>query len=274
MAGLAQRASRRELPQISRHEAPAAQARTGTPDFATSPTLRRSRAPSRPCAAIARHASRRWAHRTFSTAMRSTISTSATPSRPPPTAPPARKPSRSTASRSRSSSGWCRTASIRCCWSASMWRGTRASRPACSPSRTRCAPRWTLGDSVYDFTIGDHPYKTQFGGEAMPLYETHQGRTLRGRVAAHYHRAAARGQARAQAAAQARKERPGRGTSERRLSCRIVYRCLTTFRCRNGREVNGMAWSLIQTGAGPDLATARSIARFAVPDWASGVPRR
>ena len=39
------------------------------------------------------------------------------------------------------------------------------------------------GDSVYDFTIGDHPYKIQFGGEAVPLYEAHQGRTLRGRVA-------------------------------------------------------------------------------------------
>ena len=39
------------------------------------------------------------------------------------------------------------------------------------------------GDSVYDFTIGDYAYKTQFGGKANPLYEWHQGRTLRGHVA-------------------------------------------------------------------------------------------
>jgi len=39
------------------------------------------------------------------------------------------------------------------------------------------------GDRVYDFTIGDHPYKGQFGGAAVPLYEWHQARTLRGQAA-------------------------------------------------------------------------------------------
>lgn len=39
------------------------------------------------------------------------------------------------------------------------------------------------GDSVCDFTIGDHPYKLQFGGKASPLYEWHQARTLRGHAA-------------------------------------------------------------------------------------------
>jgi CelD/BcsL family acetyltransferase involved in cellulose biosynthesis len=39
------------------------------------------------------------------------------------------------------------------------------------------------GDRVYDFTIGDHPYKQQFGATAIPLYEWHRPRTLRGYVA-------------------------------------------------------------------------------------------
>ncbi|TMJ02044.1 MAG: GNAT family N-acetyltransferase [Alphaproteobacteria bacterium] len=39
------------------------------------------------------------------------------------------------------------------------------------------------GDSVYDFTIGDYSYKTQFGGQPNPLYEWHQARTLRGHAA-------------------------------------------------------------------------------------------
>jgi len=39
------------------------------------------------------------------------------------------------------------------------------------------------GDSVYDFTIGDYSYKTQFGGEAKPLYEWHRARTVRGHLA-------------------------------------------------------------------------------------------
>jgi CelD/BcsL family acetyltransferase involved in cellulose biosynthesis len=39
------------------------------------------------------------------------------------------------------------------------------------------------GDSIYDFTIGDHPYKTQFGGEPVALHEWHQARTLRGHAA-------------------------------------------------------------------------------------------
>ena len=39
------------------------------------------------------------------------------------------------------------------------------------------------GDRVYDFTIGDYSYKMQFGGEANPLYEWHQARTLRGHAA-------------------------------------------------------------------------------------------
>jgi CelD/BcsL family acetyltransferase involved in cellulose biosynthesis len=34
------------------------------------------------------------------------------------------------------------------------------------------------GDRVYDFTIGDHPYKLQFGGETVPLHEWHCARTL------------------------------------------------------------------------------------------------
>jgi hypothetical protein len=39
------------------------------------------------------------------------------------------------------------------------------------------------GDSVYDFTIGNHPFKVKFGGEAIPLYEWHQARTIRGHMA-------------------------------------------------------------------------------------------
>ncbi len=39
------------------------------------------------------------------------------------------------------------------------------------------------GDSVYDFTIGDHPYKTRFGGEPVALHEWYQARTLRGHAA-------------------------------------------------------------------------------------------
>jgi CelD/BcsL family acetyltransferase involved in cellulose biosynthesis len=38
------------------------------------------------------------------------------------------------------------------------------------------------GDHVYDFTIGDHPYKTQFGGQAIPLYEWHGSNTHLGRT--------------------------------------------------------------------------------------------
>jgi CelD/BcsL family acetyltransferase involved in cellulose biosynthesis len=37
-------------------------------------------------------------------------------------------------------------------------------------------------DRVYDFTIGDHPYKQQFGAESIPLYEWHRAATLRGHV--------------------------------------------------------------------------------------------
>ena len=40
------------------------------------------------------------------------------------------------------------------------------------------------GDRVYDFTIGDHPYKLQFGAEMVALEEWHRARTLRGHAAA------------------------------------------------------------------------------------------
>jgi len=36
------------------------------------------------------------------------------------------------------------------------------------------------GDGVYDFTVGDHPYKRQFAAETMPLYECHVPRTISG----------------------------------------------------------------------------------------------
>ena len=39
------------------------------------------------------------------------------------------------------------------------------------------------GDRVYDFTIGDHPYKLRFGGKATPLHEWYQARTVRGYAA-------------------------------------------------------------------------------------------
>lgn len=39
------------------------------------------------------------------------------------------------------------------------------------------------GDRVYDFTIGDHPYKLQFGAEMQPLEEWHRAGTLRGHAA-------------------------------------------------------------------------------------------
>ncbi|MEJ0074521.1 MAG: GNAT family N-acetyltransferase [Alphaproteobacteria bacterium] len=39
------------------------------------------------------------------------------------------------------------------------------------------------GEQTYDFTIGDHPYKQQFGATAIPLYEWHRGQSLYGRAA-------------------------------------------------------------------------------------------
>jgi CelD/BcsL family acetyltransferase involved in cellulose biosynthesis len=39
------------------------------------------------------------------------------------------------------------------------------------------------GDRVYDFTIGDHPYKLQFGAEAVPLYEWHRAGSVLGHAA-------------------------------------------------------------------------------------------
>ena len=36
------------------------------------------------------------------------------------------------------------------------------------------------GDAVYDFTVGDHPYKRQFAAETTPLYECHVPRTISG----------------------------------------------------------------------------------------------
>jgi CelD/BcsL family acetyltransferase involved in cellulose biosynthesis len=42
---------------------------------------------------------------------------------------------------------------------------------------------FVAGDSVYDFTIGDYSYKTQFGGQPTALYEWHQAHTLRGHAA-------------------------------------------------------------------------------------------
>jgi CelD/BcsL family acetyltransferase involved in cellulose biosynthesis len=39
------------------------------------------------------------------------------------------------------------------------------------------------GDAVYDFTIGDYPYKLQFGAKPTPLYEWHIVRTIRGYLA-------------------------------------------------------------------------------------------
>jgi len=36
------------------------------------------------------------------------------------------------------------------------------------------------GDAVYDFTVGDHPYKRQFAAETTPLYECHVSRTISG----------------------------------------------------------------------------------------------
>jgi CelD/BcsL family acetyltransferase involved in cellulose biosynthesis len=36
------------------------------------------------------------------------------------------------------------------------------------------------GDRIYDFTIGDHPYKLQFGAEPEPLYERHAALSARG----------------------------------------------------------------------------------------------
>jgi CelD/BcsL family acetyltransferase involved in cellulose biosynthesis len=37
-----------------------------------------------------------------------------------------------------------------------------------------------VGDVVYDFTVGDHPYKRQFAAKMMPLYECHVPRTIAG----------------------------------------------------------------------------------------------
>jgi CelD/BcsL family acetyltransferase involved in cellulose biosynthesis len=39
------------------------------------------------------------------------------------------------------------------------------------------------GDEIYDFTIGDYPYKQQFGAKSIPLHEWHTARTLRGYLA-------------------------------------------------------------------------------------------
>jgi CelD/BcsL family acetyltransferase involved in cellulose biosynthesis len=40
------------------------------------------------------------------------------------------------------------------------------------------------GDAVYDFTVGDHPYKLQFAAETAPLYEWHVPKTISGYGAA------------------------------------------------------------------------------------------
>ena len=39
------------------------------------------------------------------------------------------------------------------------------------------------GDLGYDFTIGDYPYKVQFGARSKPLYEWRVAGTIRGRLA-------------------------------------------------------------------------------------------
>jgi len=39
------------------------------------------------------------------------------------------------------------------------------------------------GDLSYDFTIGDYPFKAQFGAQSKPLYEWRLARTIRGRLA-------------------------------------------------------------------------------------------
>jgi CelD/BcsL family acetyltransferase involved in cellulose biosynthesis len=39
------------------------------------------------------------------------------------------------------------------------------------------------GDAIYDFTIGDYPYKLQFGAESIPLHEWHTVLTIRGYLA-------------------------------------------------------------------------------------------
>ena len=39
------------------------------------------------------------------------------------------------------------------------------------------------GDTVYDFTIGDHAYKLQFGAQPVPLHEWHTACTIRGHAA-------------------------------------------------------------------------------------------
>jgi CelD/BcsL family acetyltransferase involved in cellulose biosynthesis len=39
------------------------------------------------------------------------------------------------------------------------------------------------GDRIYDLTIGDHAYKTQFGADKIDLYEWHVARTVRGWLA-------------------------------------------------------------------------------------------
>jgi len=36
------------------------------------------------------------------------------------------------------------------------------------------------GDAIYDFTVGDHPYKRQFAAQTTPLYECHVPRTISG----------------------------------------------------------------------------------------------
>jgi CelD/BcsL family acetyltransferase involved in cellulose biosynthesis len=39
------------------------------------------------------------------------------------------------------------------------------------------------GDHIFDFTIGDHPYKLEMGGKLVPLYEWHRARSVRGYLA-------------------------------------------------------------------------------------------
>ncbi|WP_407158206.1 GNAT family N-acetyltransferase [Bradyrhizobium sp. STM 3557] len=39
-----------------------------------------------------------------------------------------------------------------------------------------------MGLSIFDFTIGDHPYKLQFGGKKHPLFEWHIPTSLAGRI--------------------------------------------------------------------------------------------
>ena len=112
------------------------------------------------------------------------------------------------------------------------------------------------GDRVYDFTIGDHPYKLQFGAEhgaaRRVASRAHAARTCGGAR----DRAGARGEAQAQAAADASQERARDGTAYLTFATRLTKAQETQLTPRCLRCERWLAAALVSNLRGP-LRVAR-----------------